>query len=215
MWHDQSQECGSTALLYVFFGVTASIFGFAPFYAILFLLVFAFVWLFEAFGPPFIELVAHYTLGILVGVMFSLALPMSAWLPKRIFANFTSTMILLVELGVLALTFVVADIRIPETNWPAGFLVSFVAFVGIFILIYIVNYSYFEMAERDFPGIVYYNCTYIYWLSAMVPFFLAFGVCSFHPVVSSLLGAALNVPVILYLKYVSTLGQSSRPWNNF
>lgn len=208
MLFNETHECGGTALLYVFFGITASIFGFLPIYAILFLLVFLFLWLFEAFGPPFLEMMLHYGIGLTVGVLFHALLPTAIWLPKRLFSNFGSAMFVLAELAFIAVAFVIVDVRIPETNWPVGFLVSFVAYTGWFIIVYIVNYSHYSIADLPYAELVVYNCTHIYWHVTMLAFYFAFALCVFEPMAASMLGALLNIPVALYLRYISNLGRN-------
>jgi len=210
-----SDECGGTALLYVFYGITAALFGFRPLYAILFLVVFLFLWLFEAFGPPFLELLLFYSFGIATGAMYHYVLQTAAWLPKKASSNFGSVAFVLAELAFMAVAFLVIDIRIPETNWPVGLLVSFVIYAGWFVVVYIVNYSYYKIADAAYANVVVYNCTYIYWFTTMVPFYAVFSPCMLHPTAAVGLGTLLNIPVVLYLRYLSRLGKTKVWLANF
>lgn len=203
----ESEECGATALLYVFFGITAALFGFRPLYAIFFLLVFLFLWLFEAFGPPFLELMLFYGFGIAIGALYHYMLPTVAWLPQRV-SNFGSVAFLLAQLAFMAVAFLVVDVRIPETNWPVGYLVSFVIYTGWFIFAYIVNYSYYKLADAPYANVVIYNCTYIYWFMSMVPFYIAFAPCVLRPLWAAVLGTLLSLPVVFYLTYLTDLGKT-------
>jgi len=153
-----------------------------------------------------LEVFVYTAFGLLAGFCLKFVSHTSRILPKNILKHHHILIIYLLELLLAPFIIYRIDDAIPSTGYPIGLSMSFVVYVGWFLLAYNVNFRHEGMLKKPDYDVALYNQTYLHWFCAMLPFYATALLRPLHVLLRIALGLLLLGGLLLVeRRFVSPL----------